>query len=241
MKPGKVSDATSRLKVREQQRKRASVRRITSAVVVAALVGGLVYLVALSPVLAVQQISISGVSVLSEDQVIAAAAVPIGTPLAMIDAAKVADRVAALAPVAGVTVSRQWPTRLEIAITERQARLAIPTSGGGYQLADANGVVFEKVDTAPAGLVQVVAAADDQQLLTGVGEVFSALSPTTAAKVSRVEAPTQDSIELQLTDGRQVFWGSADQSELKSRVVDDLLAMPGKVYDVSAPAFPTRR
>ncbi len=240
MKQGMVTDATNRLKLREQRRKRASARRVVVWVVVVLLAGGVGYLFAFSPVMAVQQISVSGNAVLSEAQVLDAAKVSIGTPLALIDPGKVADRIATLPAVAGVTVSRRWPNALQIDITERQPRLAIPIEGG-YQLADATGVVFQEVATAPSGLVVVSAPSNDQQLLVGVGQVFSALTPGTAAKVSRLVAPTRDSIELRLSDGRQVFWGSAEQSELKSKVLDDLLPLGGKVFDVSAPAFPTRR
>ena len=44
-----------------------------------------------------------------------------------------------------------------------------------------------------------------------------------------------------LRSGIRVFWGSAEQSELKSQVTDLLLEGDGKVFDVSAPTHPTRR
>lgn len=240
MKSAKVSDATTRLKLRKRERRQAQARRVLVWIVIVVLLGGFGYLFAFSPFLAVQRISISGISVLTEDQVIAAAQVSTGTPLAMIDPGKVADRLALLAPVAAVTVSREWPNTLQISIEERQPRLAIPLAGG-YRLADATGVVFQTVEAAPSGLVVVEAPTGDQELLASVGQVFSALRPATAAKVSRLVAPTRDSIELKFKDGRQVIWGSAEQSDLKSRVLEDLLPLGGKVFDVSAPAFPTRR
>lgn len=125
-------------------------------------------------------------------------------------------------------------------VTERKARLAIP-AGGGYLLADATGVVFEAVATAPSGLVVVAADPADQQVLVDVGAVFSALSPQTAAKVSRLAAPSRDGIELRLRDGTRVIWGSAEDSALKSQVLDELMPLGGTEFNVSAPAFPTRR
>jgi cell division protein FtsQ len=139
-----------------------------------------------------------------------------------------------------VTVSRDWPDAIRIAVTERKPRLAIP-AGGGYLLADAAGVVFQAVSTAPSGLVVVEADPNSQRVLVDVGTVFSALSTQTAAKVSRLEAPTRDGIVLRLRDGSRVVWGSADDSALKSQVLDDLLPLGGSVFNVSAPAFPTRR
>ena len=108
-------------------------------------------------------------------------------------------------------------------------------------MADASGVVFEDVAELPSGLVLVVAPTADRQLLVDVGTVFSALSADTAARVARLEAPTRDGIQLRLKDGAVVVWGSAEQSELKSQVLDGLLPKGGRVFDVSAPGFPSRR
>jgi cell division protein FtsQ len=152
----------------------------------------------------------------------------------------VADRVAGLPPVAGVTVTRDWPGTIRIAVTEREPRLAIP-AGGGYLIADATGVVFEALSDRPSGLITVDADPAQQQVLVDVGTVFSALSPKTAAKVSRLAAPSRDGIELRLVDGSRVIWGSAEDSALKSEVLDSLMALGGTEFNVSAPAFPTRR
>lgn len=240
MTPGGVSDATARLELRARRDARSRWVRVLWWVLAAVVAAAAVYLVAFSPVLAAKAVAVSGTKALSKQDVLAAAAVPLGTPLARVDPGAVADRVAGLPPVAEVTVVRTWPNTLQIAVTERRARLAIPASSG-YLVADAAGVVFEAARSAPSGLVLVDAPATDRPLLVDVGTVFSALSTDTAAKVSRVEAETRDSIALRLSDGARVIWGSAEQSGLKSQVLDDLLPLGGRVFDVSAPAFPTRR
>ena len=233
-------DATSRLQRRRQEvRRRVWLRWALVALVVSALAGG-VYLVGFSPVLAVEQAVIEGTDVTTPDQVEAAAAVSPGTPLVQLDLDGIAERIAGLPPVAEVTVARQWPHTVEIAITERVARLAIE-SGSGYLIADAAGVVFDTARSLPKGLVRVQARADDQQTLVDAGIVYSSLSKATAAKVASIQARGRDSIALRLRSGARVFWGSADQSELKSQVIDALLEEGGSVFDVSAPAHPTRR
>jgi cell division protein FtsQ len=238
--PGRVTDATGRLELRARRNTRGRALRVLWWVLAAGLVGGFVYVVAFSPVLAARTVAVSGTKVLTRHDVLAAAGITAGTPLARVDTGAVAGRVAGLPPVAEVTVVRNWPNTLQIAVTERKPRLAIPTAGG-YLVADAAGVVFEAVKSAPSGLVLVEAPASNRALLVDVGTVFSALSADTAAKVSRVEAETTDSIVLRLSDGARVVWGSAEQSALKSQVLDDLLPLGGRVFDVSAPAFPTRR
>lgn len=240
MSPGRVTDATGRLELRARRDTRSRLFRALWGVLAAVVAGGIVYLIAFSPVLAAKAVAVSGTRVLSKQDVLAAAGVAVGTPLARVDTGAVAGRVAGLPPVAQVTVVRGWPDTLQIAVTERKPRLAIPASVG-YLVADASGVVFDAVADAPSGLVLVDAPATNRELLADVGTVFSALSADTAAKVSRVEAETTDSIVLRLSDGSRVVWGSAEQSTLKSQVLDDLLPLGGQVFDVSAPAFPTRR
>lgn len=240
MSAPRVSDATSRLERRRREQRTARLIRVAGWSLAGLLAAAAVYLFAFSPVFAAQQVTVAGADVLTKAQVREAAGVTVGTPLARVDIAAAADAVAGLPPVAEVEVARSWPDAVTITITERTPRLALP-DGDGYLLADASGVVFDRVDKAPAGLVQVVADSQARGLLVDVGTVFSALSEATAKKVARIEAPTQDSIELRLRDGRRVIWGSAEQSAVKSQVLDHLLGMSGRIFDVSAPSFPTRR
>jgi cell division protein FtsQ len=235
-----VSDATSRLQLRRRdERRRRSLTWLIGALVVVLLVGA-VYVIGFSPALSARAVTVNGAKVLTKTEVLDAAGVAAGTPLVWIDPATVAERVSGLPAVAEVTVSRDWPDRVRIAVTERKPRLAIP-AGGGYLLADASGVVFQAVEDAPSDLVVVEADPNSQQVLVDVGTVFSALSGATAAKVSRLEAPTRDGIVLRLRDGSRVVWGSAEDSALKSQVLDALLPLGGNVFNVSAPGFPTRR
>lgn len=235
-----VRDVTARLQLRRRGDRRRVGLRWLVAVLVIALLAAAGYVVGFSPVLATRMVTVSGASLVSRSDVVDAAGVGVGTPLVAVDTAAVADRVAGLPPVAGVTVTRDWPGTLRIAVTERQPRLAIP-AGGGYLIADATGVVFQAVADAPSGLVVVDADPSEQQVLVDVGTVFSALSPKTAARVSRLAAPSRDGIELRLSDGTRVIWGSAEDSALKSEVLDKLMALGGSEFNVSAPAFPTRR
>lgn len=235
-----VTDATARLQLRRRgdRRRRGLLWLVIGGVL--AVLAGAVYLVGFSPVLSARAVTVTGAKVLTKAEVLDAAGVAIGTPLARVDPDRVAERVAGLPAVARVMVSRDWPDAVRITVTERKPALAIP-AGGGYLLADASGVVFLAVRSAPSGLAVVDADPGDQQVLVDVGTVFSALTPATAAKVSRLEAPSRDGIVLRLRDGSRVMWGSAEESALKSEVLDALLPLGGSVFDVSAPAFPTRR
>ena len=235
-----ISDATTRLETRRRLDRRRWWLRIGSAGLVVVLLAVAAYVVWFSPVLAASTITVTGNKVLSKTDVVAATQDVSGTPLARLDAAAIADRVAGLPAVAEVTVSRYWPDRLRVAITERVPHLSIP-AGGGYLVADESGVVFQAVKDQPSGLVRVVADPNDQAVLADVGAVFSALDDRQRAQVNRLEAPSRDGIILRLRDGAKVIWGSAEQSELKSQVLATLLPLGGDVFDVSAPGFPARR
>ena len=50
-----------------------------------------------------------------------------------------------------------------------------------------------------------------------------------------------DRIEIQLSDGDTIVWGSAEQSQVKAQVLSVLLSQEASVYDVSAPHAPTTR
>ena len=233
-------DATTRLATRRRtQRRRRWVRWLWLGLAVAVLAGA-VYLVGFSPVLAVAKVKVTGTEVASKREVTEAAAVELGTPLVRLDVAGIAQRVAGLPPVAEVTVTREWPDQVVIAITEREARLMIP-SGSGYLIADATGVVFDSTTSRPRGLIEVEGNPRDQQTLADAGTVFSSLSEKTQELVSVIQARGRDSITLRLKDGTRVFWGSAEQSALKAEVVDLMLEQEGRYIDVSAPSRPTRR
>ena len=60
-------------------------------------------------------------------------------------------------------------------------------------------------------------------------------------QVTGLQAEAVDAITISLTDDRTVLWGSAEESELKSEVLGTLLQMEARVYDVSAPLYPTTR
>ncbi|PFG16967.1 cell division protein FtsQ [Propionicimonas paludicola] len=235
-----LSDATTRLDLRRRQERQHRWLRIGGIAVAALALAAVAYLVWFSPVFAAREITVTGNKLLSKTDVVAAAQVVPGTPMARLDVDAIADRVAGLPAVARVTVSRDWPDRLTLAITERTAHLSIP-AGAGYLIADESGVVFQAVPDQPSGLVRVVADPSNQGVLADVGAVFSALSDQQRAQVNRLEAPSRDGIVLRMRDGAKVIWGSADESSLKSQVLARLLPLGGDIFDVSAPAFPARR
>lgn len=224
------------LSVRRRRSRGRRVRRTIVVVLVALVVVAGVWVVGFSSVLGLSQVRVDGTSLVSADDVIAAAAVPSGTPLIRINPGDVASRVTtALPEVAAATVSRHLPGTLVIHVTERSAVFQV-LDGGVYHWISADGTDFHSSPDAQP-VPAVLASLSDQQLLADVATVVASL-PADLPPVASIAAGTRDSITLSLGDGRQVVWGSADQSALKAQVIMPLLNVPGKVYDVSAPSNP---
>ena len=72
-------------------------------------------------------------------------------------------------------------------------------------------------------------------------ETIEDKDPKLRRLVQSVEASTKDSITLDLTKGRTVTWGSAGNASRKLTVLNSLLQISAKQYDVSAPDQPTTR
>jgi cell division protein FtsQ len=210
---------------------------VAGALAVLLVVGG-VWLVYFSSWLSVQGVEIDGLEKLEEERVAAAAAVPLGEPLATVDLDRIRSRVEALAAVRSADVTRQWPDKVLIRVDERTA-VAVVEIAGRLQGMDAEGVVFEDYAKAP-DLPRVQTGADTgSEALREGALVIAALPADLAAQVDHVEVDTVDEISLVLRDGRLVVWGSADESDLKATVLASLLSQPAKKYDVSVPGQPT--
>lgn len=202
------------------------------------VVGG-VWMVFFSSVLAVTQVEVAGLQTLQAGEVQSAAAVPTGSPLARVDLDRIRARVESLAPVASAVVTRQWPHSVKITVEERVA-VAVVEIGGRIRGLDLDGVVFRDYPRAPAGLPRVQTSIDTQSdALQEGARVVSALPGELARLVDHVEVESVDQISLLLRDGREVVWGSAEESEQKARVLAVLLDTPAQTYDVSVPGQPT--
>lgn len=207
--------------------------------VLAAIVGGL-WLVYFSSFLSVQGVDVRGTHLLSAQQVRQAAAVPPGDALASVDLDRVRARVEALAAVRSADVSREWPDRVRIDVSERVA-VAVVEIAGQLRGMDEDGVVFRDYAQAPPGLPRVQTGTDTgSDALREAALVVGSLPADLAAKVDHVEVETVDEITLALRDGRTVRWGSSADSDLKAEVLAKLLvARKAQTYDVSVPGNPT--
>jgi cell division protein FtsQ len=236
-----MADARKRFARRQWARRWVTWRYVVALLLVLVVAVGGLYLVFFSSTLSVQGVEVSGTQTLSERQVREVAAVPTGGPLATVDLDKIAYRVRSLAVVKSAEVTRKWPHDVLIEIVERQPVAVVEIAGQLHSL-DEDGVVFGSYDRAPDGLPRVRAESgvNAEALAEGAG-VVAALPTEIATKVDYAEVISVDQITLQLRDGRDVLWGSSEQSAEKAQVLAGLLSARPKAssYDVSVPGMPT--
>ncbi len=227
---------------RQWRRRWLAWRYLLAIVVVLALVAGGVYAVWFSSWLAVEDIEVSGAQTVEAKDIVARSGIDDGDPLVRVDLASAERRIATLAVIRSVSVTRQWPHGVLISIEERVA-IAVVEIGTRLRGMDADGVVFRDYKKAPPGLPKVqTSIGTTSAALQEAAKVISALPQALSLLVDHVQVTTVDQISLVLKDGRTVVWGSSDESDTKADVLGTLLAtVQAEVYDVTVPSKPTTR
>jgi cell division protein FtsQ len=219
-------------------------RRLRLALIAGGGLGlGLVglWLAYLSTVFAADRVEVTGTDDATiQEQVVAAAAVPLGRPLLRLDVAAIAERVAEVPAVAAVEVERHLDGVVELVLTPRSPAYVL-LSHGSYVLVDASGRDYQTVAAPPPGLIPVTLAETGPRSLSDAAQVVVALPEAIRQQTRSVESQSIDHIEIRLLSGATILWGSADQSELKAEVMAGLINLGASYYDVSAPSHPATR
>ncbi len=200
---------------------------------------GLGLLLYFTPIMSARNVVITGLGAVTQEEVVAAAAVEPGKPLLQIDTDAIAERVATIRRVASARVQREYPSALRITVVERVPVVVMDYPDGPH-LFDRDGVDFA---TAPPPPNLPYLEADNPEPsdppTKAALAVLTALRPEVAGQVGRIAAPSVAAITLTLVDGRVVVWGTNDRTEEKASKLAALLTQPGQTYDVSSPDLPT--
>ncbi len=220
---------------RPGRRRRKAVLFALAAVVIAAVA---VWALLGSGLFVVRSVTVTGAGAVPRAEVLRAAGIKPGTPLARVDTAAVARRVEQLTQVQSAQVSRDWPDSVTIVIRERTPVLAV-ASDGGFALVDRFGVVLGHVTRRPAGMVLLTTAADPNSLRgsPAVGAavtVLRQLPPSIRRLVRAVAAPSPDAVTLDLRGGITVLWGGTSQAA-KAAELEILMRTKASSYDLSDP------
>lgn len=232
------------LKQRKAAQRRLIAYRLMVAFGVIAVIGGLFWLVAFSPLLALKPERTvvegpeSGTSAEHTQTTLSAYE---GMPLIRISPKLVENRLKESAGIAEASVSRAWPNGLNVAITER-VPTAVMQTPAGFQVLGADGVPIEVVPERPELLPLLTPTAEDEDGVLretqSAIEVWNGLPEALRARVSSISA-IGDRVTLHLFDEVLVLWGTSADTGVKSEVVTLLLEQrPASIYDVSDPRKP---
>ena len=206
-----------------------------------------------SRLLVVRSISVTGTHLVSSAQVLAAADVPLGTPLMRVNTTQVERRVEAIRQVAAASVTKNWPDHLTITVKERVPVLAVRMAGGGYDLVDPAGVIVRWSAALPAALPLFRTALPGAALRGDAGLAATSAVLTelpswlfeSVAEVAVTGVPsgsgTEQQVTLYLRDHKTVVWGGTDRAAQKDRELAILMRNPGSYFDVSAPGTAVTR
>ncbi|GAB3617623.1 hypothetical protein GCM10027416_21800 [Okibacterium endophyticum] len=242
--------ARRRRRVERQEIRRftaASRRRRIGWLIGIASVAGLALiavLLAYTPLLSVRQIVVEGSYRVSSDAVIADLESQIGTPFPLIDEGEIKAALVGFPLIQSYSVESRPPDTLVVRIVERTPVGVIDT-GEGFNVVDAAGVVIEASETRPESYPLITVDSDAAgDGFESAAAVIRALPETLSTRVDTVRAGSADDVALTLRDtGQQIVWGSAEESTLKTAVLEALLVQyPNAPYfDVSSPDVPVVR
>ena len=217
-----------------------------------AVVGGAAWLLLGDRVFVVRSVTVTGTHLVSTSQVIAAADVPLGTPLSRVNAGAVTRQVETIRQVSSATVTLDWPDHVAIAVTERVPVMAVRIADGRYDLVDPSGVIVLLTTAKPARLPLFTTPLSGAALradpgVEAVSAVLAELAPSLAPTVSSVsveQVPTgsgggsaaeSQQVTLSLKGGKTIVWGDPSNAAAKNRELGILLRRGVSYVNVSAP------
>lgn len=214
---------------------------LLGVVVVGAAAVGL----ALSPLLDVESVEVTGVA---PDRVAAierAAGIAPGDPVLGFLPGRVAARVETLPWVERARVVRDLPGAVRIDVVPR-VPVGWVRAGARFLVVDAGGRVIERADAGPWGIPELTGLADLAPLggevrPRSLAAAAAALGPELRLRVGNVDL-ADGSVTAQVAFGPQLRFGTPERMGLKARVAAAVLASlgpePVAYVDVSVPAAP---
>jgi cell division protein FtsQ len=192
-----------------------------------------------SSLLVVRSVRVTGSGAVPAAEVIRAAGIAPGTPLARVNTAAVARRVEQITQIQSAQVSRRWPDSVVIAVTDRTPALAV-LSGSGFALIDKFGVVVRYAASRPPGMAMLspaprLASLRGSPAVLAAVTVLGELPPQFRSAVTAVTAAAPDAVTLHLQGGITVVWGGTSRPTAKAAELRILIGTGARFYDLSDP------
>ncbi|ANE04401.1 cell division protein FtsQ [Corynebacterium crudilactis] len=218
--------------------------------VIAIVIGAVVVLVAILgmvawfvPILKVGNIDVAGATRTDPDQVLEVSGIVEGENLLRVDATSAALNIVELPWVKSVTVNRSLPSTMTVDLVEREPAVFVKRSDGDHVI-DSEGKEII-IGTPPVGTVEVAGADEENsEVLPAVIAAINAIKEQDAQIIENievVEAPDQFDILFKMKDGREIYWGSSDNSHDKAVAMSTVLKREGQHWNISSPTMVTVR
>lgn len=186
---------------------------------------------------------------LTEDQIIGAADVPVGSPLASLDTGDVRARLLDRLPrLDSAEIVRAWPRSVTLRVTERTAAVLLAAEEG-YAEVDDEGVRFGHVTTATRGVPVLELDLSgspsrhrygEDRVLRATAAMAAGLPDALRRQIGTIRVTSYDAVTLELSGNRTVNWGSPEESGAKAEALTALMKAAGDAtyFDVSVPSAP---
>lgn len=247
---GRVVQATERFRSLVagrpwRRRRRAILGSLLAAVLVlgAALSAG-IWL----PALQLQQVTISGLGYVEEEQVRSLAENRTGDSVLLLPTSTMEQELTEVPGVHSAEVERDWPDGVHITVAESVPVATLARPDGSTAIIDEGGAELPAAAGEGASLVPLTVdpgSSDPDGATEAMVEVLSGLPEPLRGAVTDITAASRSDVTLNLSleDGgsKTVVWGDAQDNELKGEVVRTLIEQPGEEIDVSSPVAPVTR
>ena len=203
----RIINFRERLKERKSAYLQFTVKRILAILAVIASVSAIVWFLFFSPVFLLKSndISISGSNEwVSEQKIASIASTQVGKSLFLVSSQEVINQLNDIPGVTEAKVSKNFPNGLHVSVhAQRPAAMLKTRDSNKLTAVDAKGRVLNAVAQVPTQGIPVIEVSNVQRSLNNRAvleavKIVSSLSESLRARVTKVSAKTQDSVETEL-------------------------------------------
>ncbi|MCQ2751519.1 MAG: FtsQ-type POTRA domain-containing protein [Coriobacteriales bacterium] len=209
-----------------------------------------------SPLFAVENVEVTGVSHLTNEEITQLAAVPNDSTLLRIDADGICKRLQTHAWIQSATIHRNFPNTITIEIVERSPAATVKVNANSTWVISNDGIWLSAATNDDIESLRKIIDVDatiatpssgvsckDEGVLNAI-DIFAGLSTDFVSQIDSISAPSASKTQLNLKNGVVVAFGDATEIELKESVIKELMAQnEGKIsyINVRIPSRPIFR
>lgn len=249
----RMANFRERLKERKSAYLQFTLKRLLIVLLAAIVASATAWLLFFSPIFLLKSsdISISGSNEwVSKQRIYLIASTQVNKSLFLVSSQEVIGQLNDIPGVTEAKVTKDFPHGLNIVIRAQRPAAMLKTKDSSKLTAvDAKGRVLNAVANVSIKGIPVIEVANGAKIFNNRAvleavKIVSSLPESMRARVTKVSAKTQDSVETELGDiKRTIIWGNSSQLELKKAIVAKIIDDPSKMgdkkqLDVSSPVRP---